>query len=198
LLAFGAGFAALVVVFAPFVAVAPGGVWRSVWGQASRPLQIESLGGAVLRTFGDPAIVATHGSLNVAGAGWLATVTTLAEIAALVALWAAFGRRPVDAQRLVRYSAAALCAFIAFGKVISPQFLIWLVPTVPLVRGRRGLAAVALLVAALVTTQVYFPARYFPYVYDGRLAWVVLLRDVLLVALLAVLSLPARARARSA
>ena len=190
--------AALVAVFAPFVAVAPRGVWHSVWGQASRPLQIESLGATVLRTFGHPTIVATHGSLNIAGKGWLATLTTLVELAVLVAIWAGFARGPAEPERLVRYSAAALCAFIAFGKVISPQFLIWLVPIVPLVRGRRGLAATALLVAVLFTTQVYFPARYFPFVYDGHLAWVVLLRDVLLVALLAVLSLPARERARSA
>ncbi len=63
----------------------------------------------------------------------------------IVALWLAFLRGPVDQDRLVRYSAACVCAFVAFGKVLSPQFLLWLVPFVPLVRGRRGLAATGLL-----------------------------------------------------
>ncbi len=91
----------------------------------------------------------------------------------------------------MRASAACLCAFIAFGKVLSPQFLIWLVPLVPLVRGRRGVAATALLAAALLDTLVWFPTRYFAYVYQAHLAWLVFARDLMLVALLGVLSLPA-------
>src|SRR5436309_3561982 len=38
----------VVVVFAPFLVLAPGGVGHSLWSQASRPLQIESLGAGVL------------------------------------------------------------------------------------------------------------------------------------------------------
>ena len=48
--------------------------------------------------------------------------------------------------------------------MLSPQYLIWLVPLVALVRGRRGIAAVALLVAALVATQAWFPDHYWAYV----------------------------------
>ena len=115
----------------------------------------------------------------------------------LLALWIAFARGPAVGERLVRYTAACLCAFVALGKVLSPQFLIWLVPLVPLVRGLRGLGACLLLAAALITTQVYFPQRYWEYIFHLHLAWVVLLRNLFLIALLATLSLPARARARS-
>jgi hypothetical protein len=100
-------------------------------------------------------------------------------------VWIAFARRPDD---LVRFSAAAIAAFIAFGKVLSPQFLIWLLPLVPLVRGRRGLTATALLAGALVLTQVWFPERYWQYVFDGSLAAVVVARDLMLVALVGVLA----------
>ncbi len=64
--------------------------------------------------------------------------------------------RPTASGSCAR-SAAAVCAFVAFGKVLSPQFLIWLVPLVPLVRGRRGLAAGGLLAAALVADAALVP-----------------------------------------
>ena len=109
----------------------------------------------------------------------------------------AFARGPAVDARLVRYSAACICTFVVLGKVLSPQFLIWLVPLVPLVRGRRGIAASLLLAAALVLTQVYFPKRYFEYISDLHLAWLVLLRNLVLVALLVTLSWPARGSERS-
>jgi uncharacterized membrane protein len=191
------GAALVVAVLLPFAIVAPGGLWHSISGQVSRPLQIESLAASLLTTFSHPRVILTHGSLNLAGQGTVAAVTSVVELVVLVALWVAFARGPATHDRFVRYAAACLCTFVALGKVLSPQFLIWLVPVVPLVRGLRGIVATALLAAALVVTQVYFPGRYWEYIFHLHLAWVVLLRDVLLVALLAVVSLPARERARS-
>jgi uncharacterized membrane protein len=191
------GLAVVVAALLPFAILAPGGLWHSLEGQASRPLQIESLAASFLTTFGQPKVVATHGSLNLAGHGTVAVATTALELAVLVALWIAFARGPAERERLLRYAAACICAFIALGKVLSPQFLIWLVPLVPLVRGRRGAAASMLLASALVMTQVFFPARYWEYIFHLHLAWLVLARNLVLVALMGLLSLPARARARS-
>ena len=143
-----------------------------------------------LTTFGKPLIVDSHGSQSIDGHGTLAALSSLCGAAVLVALWVAFARGAADRERFVRYAAACVCAFVAFGKVLSPQYLIWLVPLVALVRGRRGIAAVALLVAALVATQAWFPDHYWAYVDDLDRAWLVLLRNLLLVALVAVLSLP--------
>ena len=185
-----AGAAVVAAAFLPFVVLAPHGVWASLRGQASRPLQIESLGAALFTTFGHPRVISSHGSQNVAGHGAVAALAACAQVAALLALWIAFARGPATRERFLRYAAAAVCAFIAFGKVLSPQFLLWLIPLVPLVRGRRGVAATALLTAALVLTQVWFPQRYWDYVGSFHLAGVVLARDLVLVALLGVLVLP--------
>jgi len=182
----GAGVLAL--AFLPFLLLAAGGLWDSVSGQLSRPLQIESLGASLITTFGDPTVVTSHGSQNISGHGALEAAGTAIQVTALCGIWVAAWRSP---DELPRFAAAATAVFIAFGKVLSPQFLVWLVPLVPLVRGRRGLAATALLVAALLLTQAWFPRHYWDYVFNGDLAWVVLARDLVLVALVAVLALPA-------
>jgi len=189
------GIASAAAWFVPFAILAPHGLWDSLREQANRPLQIESLGGALAKTFSHPKLDFSHGSQNVAGYGWLASLLVAATAVSLVTLWIAFARGPIGDARLIRYCAATTCAVIAFGKVLSPQYLVWLIPLVPLVRGRRGYAATAVLAAGLLLTQGYFPWHYWGYAYDDRRAWVVLARDLSLVVLLAVLSFPALRRA---
>jgi hypothetical protein len=86
-------------------------------------------------------------------------------------------------------------AFVALGKVLSPQFLIWLVPVVVLA---RRWSANAMLAAALVLTQLWFPFRYWDLVreLDPRVSWLVLARDLVLVALVATLARVVREPAR--
>jgi hypothetical protein len=201
------GVAAVVVaaVVVPFLALAPHGVWESIVHQASRPLQIESLGSAVLLAAHDLGGLAltldsSHGSQNLGGSlpDAVGAVSSALLAAALVVTWLAAVRGPATAERLVQYAAASVVAFAAFGKVLSPQFLIWLIPLVPLVRGRRGLVASGLLALALLLTQVWFPIRYWDLVhFEAFPSWVLLARDLVLVALLAVLIAPAREPARS-
>ena len=194
---------ALAACYVPFALAAPHGVWHSISVQLSRPLQIESLGAASLvglhHLFGlGVSTVSGSGSQNLAGSGTgaIAIVQTALQVAALVATWVWFARGEASGERLTRASAAAIVAFVAFGKVLSPQFMIWLVPFVLLVRGRRGIATSGLLVASLVLTQLWFPFRYWDYAI-GFGAWpsaFVLLRDVALVALFATLLTDLRSR----
>jgi hypothetical protein len=187
---------ALIVL--PFVLLSPVGVWDSFTRQASRPLQIESLGSAFLlaahHLFGlEVTMKSGHGSQNLAGSlpDALAVAHTLVQAAVLVAIWVVFARGPADKERFILASAAALTAFVALGKVLSPQFLIWLVPFVPLVGGRRGVAASVLLAMAMIVTQLWFPFRYWDLVreFDQPASWLVLVRDLVLLGLLAVLAL---------
>jgi len=184
------GLAVAAIVFVPFALIAPHGLWHSVIAQASRPLQVESIGAAFLTTFGHPNVVTTHGSQNIAGHGAFGAALSVVGTLAVVATWWAFARGPATRERLVRYSVGAVCAFVAFDKVLSPQYLLWLIPLVPLVRGLRGVAATALLTVACVLTQVWFPQRYFAYADEFHLAWVVLARDLVLVALFGLLVAP--------
>ena len=194
----GTSVAAIAVVMLPFVAVAPGGVWNSVVRQTTRPLQIESLGAALLvashHVLGTgAAMVSSHGSQNLGGtaANVVGVLQTVAQVGVLLVLWIWFARRHRSREELVQACAAAAVAFVALGKVVSPQFMIWLIPFVPLVRKR---AAAALFVVALALTQAWFPQRYWDYAlgFDGTTTAIVLGRDLVLLALLGVLLTPDR------
>ena len=71
-----AGLAAAVIlaIFLPFVILSPGGVWDSLRTQLDRPLQVESLGSALLLAAHHAFAVGvtaetSHGSQNLAGSG---------------------------------------------------------------------------------------------------------------------------------
>ena len=184
------GGAVLAACVLPFLVLAPGGLIHSFGEQAARAIQIESTAGALLMTIAHPPEFISLSSMSIGGNQAWAVVSTLLELVVLAALWVGFARGPATPDRLVRFAAASVLAFVTLGKVLSPQFLIWLVPLVPLVRGRRGLAATALLAGALGATLWYFPLHYHEVV-DQHLAWLVLVRDLVLLAALAVLGLPA-------
>ena len=207
LVGLGIFLAVIAVIVLPFLVLSPGGVAHSLTTQLGRPLQIESLGAGLLLVAHQlglyaPHVVSTHGSQNLSGAlpDALGVLLTILQAAALVAVWIAFARGRADRERLLCAATAAVVAFVAFGKVLSPQFLIWLIPLVPLVAGGTGVTACWLFAAALVTTQIWFPHRYWDVVDLNAVAVLVLLRDLLLVALFAVLLRairPGSAEARS-
>ena len=195
--------AVLAACFLPFVALSPHGMWASIARQLGRPLQIESLGASVLlvahHLFGIVLVPDwSHGSNNLVGgaAHGLALEQSVLQVGAILAVWIAFAHGAPEADRLLRTSAVAVCAFIALGKVISPQYLAWLLPLVPLVRGRRGLAAGSLLLLAMALTQGWFPYRYRGLVdhADPLAVALVFARNLVLLALLAVLAWPTRLR----
>lgn len=184
-------FAAGALVTLPFAVLGPGGFRFTTLQQLKRPLQIESLGGSLLLVadrlgVADVDVVNSYGSHNVAGPAGIAVagLQLLLLAAALVAVWALFAHGPRDDSRLLAAAAASLAAFVAFGKVLSPQYLIWLAPVVPLAAAPVWLPG---FFAAAVLTQLWFPDRYGELVTGGDVAWIVLARNVVLVLLFAAL-----------
>ncbi len=196
--------APVVLAYLPFFVLAPDGVLDSLGRQAGRPLQIESLGAGVLlalhHAFGVGLDWASgSGSQNLTGAGAdaLGVLQGVAQAVAVALVWVGFSRGPATTERLVRYAAAAVVAFVALSRVLSPQFLVWVLFLVPLVGGPRRRATLVLTAAACALTAIWFPVRYWELVFefDPLASWLVLVRGLTLLALLAALTWPARERA---
>jgi len=155
-------------------------------------LQIESLGAAVLLALHHAvgvglAWASGSGSQNLTGtaAAVAAGATVLLGVLAIVLTWLRFWRGDAGSNaRFARYAAAAVTAFVAFGKVTSPQFLVWLLAAVVLVPGRRGALAAGFLLVACGLTRLWFPRTYWDLVkhFDPTASWLLLGRDLLLVA----------------
>ncbi|MBA2385360.1 MAG: DUF2029 domain-containing protein [Actinobacteria bacterium] len=190
--------AAVALVMLPFAVLGPGGLKHSVWIHLRRGLHIESLAASVL-TAADRLGLYTarvfHGfAVEITGTlpSLAAAASTLLQLAALAAVWVVFARGEPTRQRVITASAAAVTAFVVFGKVLSPQFMIWLVPLVALV---PGVTPAVLVVVAAALTRGFFPERYGGVTHVGRETWLVLGRNVVLVALfVALLRLLARER----
>jgi len=186
LLAFGAVVAA---VFVPFALVAGEGLRESLEAQSGRALQLESLGGAILAAadrlglYDATVVTGSTAALSRDLAGGLpdavAVASSVLQAAAVVAVaWFFAVRGRASGERLVIAAAATLVGFLAFSRFISPQYLVWLLPLVPIAR----LAPAALAAAAMVLAQLWF------FHYGGvfaleRIVWLVVVRDALLVAL---------------
>jgi uncharacterized membrane protein len=183
--------AALAAAFVPFAVLAPGAVGNNLLELLRRPLQIESLGSSLLlaaHRLGayEPTVNSHYNSQNLGGAlpSVVATLSSIAALAAVATVVVLFTRSPEPIDRLLLATAAAVTAVVALGKILSPQFLIWLVPLVAMV---PSVAAYTLLLAAMILTHVWFPSRYGELVALESVSWFVVLRNVVILALLAVL-----------
>ena len=183
--------AAAVVV--PFAAYDLHGVASSFRSQAERGLQVESLGASLLLAADrlglyDARVVETTG---VAGRNLSGSLPDAVAVAALVleglavlATWLLYTRVRDARARLPLAFAAAVAGFLAFTKVFSPQYLVWLVPLVVLAGSWAALSLTAL---SLVIAQTWF----FHYHALFQLAWptwLLLVRDLLVLGVFLVLA----------
>jgi Glycosyltransferase family 87 len=177
----------LVLLHLPFLVVGPGGVRFSYWLQVRRGLESESLGAGVLLVLHRIGLIGVTlrdeapGSRDLVGTlpAVVAALSTAALLAAIVVLWLRY-----RGDRLAA-AAAAVTAFVAFDKVLSPQYVTWLVPLVPAVSIDCALG----LALVLMLTRLEWNRFIRPHGSVGHwgdvLSWWVLARDVALLTLLA-------------
>ena len=157
--------ATIAVVALAAVAASPDGAADAVRYHLDRPVQIESSPAMLVLGLdaigvGDAVSVSSHRSDGVLHDAADALSSLMAGIlVGIVALLAArSGRTP---RELVVATLAGTVAFAVFGKVLSPQFVIWALPLGALAFAWRSYALAAAIAASAVLTQIEFPAHYF-------------------------------------
>ncbi|HWI70381.1 MAG TPA: hypothetical protein VNT55_00385 [Baekduia sp.] len=167
-----------------------------------RPVQIESTAATVLEitggshVTGDPIVHDRFKSNGLDGgaADAVALLSSLVALAVgLAVLWLAARRPTIDA--LVVAALAITLAFVVFSKVLSPQYMVWLLPLAAAAAGRGARLGPALVALGSLATQLWFPARYFDVVYQHT--WAVVAVGVRNALLLLALAATVRALARS-
>ena len=185
----GAFVIAAAVLTLPFVALAPGGVGFSFWTQLKRHLQSESLGASIMLAGSKlgihhvTLINGAPGSVDLGGraADVVGVVSSLVAIALTLFVARLYWRGANDDARLVTAFAAVVTAFTVFGKVLSPQYLTWLVPLVPLAVGRKGGYAALAFLASLALTQPEYIVDKYGLRAQNWTIWALLLRNGALV-----------------
>ena len=176
----------------PFMLVGPRGIGHVARVLVERPLQVESLGASFLlaaHRLGayEPTIYLSFAqSWDLAGpaAKVVAAVSSLLAAAALVAVWYLFARGPRGPRELLLAFTAAVLAFVTFGKVFSPQYLVWVAAIVPLTFGRIRTFALSAAVTAFVLTMYVYQWGYPDLLVAGHTSWVMVARNAVMVALL--------------
>jgi hypothetical protein len=168
------------------------GAANAVEYHVDRPVQIESLPATVLNAVeeaGGRAPVPNHshrsdGLTHPAADAITAGFLVLLAIAVMTLTVAAARLEDVRGLGLVALTGAAAVA--TFGKVLSPQFMLWLVPLAAVAWAWGMYALGVVTTAAIAVTLVWFPDRYFDLVdRDDELLAAVAGRNVLLLLMLA-------------
>jgi hypothetical protein len=194
-----AGLVVVAVVVVPLALLGPSGLWDSVAYHLDRPLQLESTGAAYLMGMrllaGVPlAVESSFGSQGLAGAApdlmallsTIVLVVLITAVALTVLRLLATQPPSADSAIFIAAIAATTLALIVGGKVLSPQFLVWMLPGALLVSGRFGWTSVGLAALALVMTQAYFPHSYWQLVaLQPTEMFLLVMRNAVLIGLLA-------------
>ena len=149
-------FAAVVVAgWAPFAVLSHGGVYNSVAFQVDRHLEFESVGASVLSVVDRPVhVYFESGSWSVRGsaANGVAVFQSTLQIVLVLLVALAYRRSKRRPSDLIAAASATVAVAAVAGKVLSPQYLLWLAPFAVLC---DGVALVCFAVACVASRGLF-------------------------------------------
>lgn len=188
--------ATCLVVFIPFIAADPGSLSSLLDYHTQRGIQLESSYSSLALFAGNLGWTSIQldfsaGSWNATGplADTLSTVSTyLLPFLLLVSYWFIYRRIKPGSLRISDMGTHSLLiveVVLIASKVLSPQYLIWLIPLIPLITGLRyGIRAVFIVIGGL--TYYIFPWYYLELIdLESAPIYILLARNILLILLAA-------------
>ncbi len=159
---YAAFFAILALFFTPPLLLASEGFIKSFAYQTDRGLQVESLAASVLMKLGWVGRTGfDYGAIEVRGRGVeLASSLSFPLSAGLILITALimyreYRRGRLGVEQYPRYAAALILAYMLGSRVLSPQYMLWLLPLVPLAgRGFARIGISAVFLAACGVTRL--------------------------------------------
>ncbi len=183
------------MAFLPFLIAGPGSLLSLLDYHALRGVQLESVYSGLLLMANKLGLITIElefsaGSWNVASplADTLAVISTFVLAASLLlSYWLIYRRIAPGEYCILEMAACCLLAcsvMLITNKVLSPQYLIWLLPLLPLLSGRLRYGAWAIFIMAGMLTYYIFPLNYFGLMaLEPGAVTILFLRNVLLVVL---------------
>lgn len=210
--------AVVLVISLPLLIVDASGYWESISYHLDRGLHSESSYGSLLlvgKLMGLTDLTSgfSYGSWNLNSplADNLAHAATYVTFGLLAFAYGMYARRlwqkPGDEfvemrggemQSLLRYAALSVMIMLLASKLLSPQFLIWLCPLLPLVIVRWRYALPVLILIIGVITQYIYPYHYLEF--EALVPHTIVLlavRNFLLMVMAVVMLLPLRSQLAS-
>jgi len=186
--------------------LSPSGFLNSFTYQTGRGLQLESTYASillVLKAFGltSLAVDSASGAFGVTSslANILAEISPLIICFSLIATYWLFCRaqkgnistkskfsvlNPLDAAGIVKYSFLSILVLIITNKVLSPQYLIWLYPMVPLLAEGKKMITRTIFIALGIITYFIYPVYYDALIGGANFAiGLLFIRNILMIVL---------------
>jgi uncharacterized membrane protein len=169
------------VITVPCILLSPGGFWDSFSYHTQRPLQIESTYASIIELLSafklfTIDITNSFGSTNVTGhvPDMLAKISFGVMVLSLLAIYWSIYRSlkkgQINGQNwsvganettfTIKYCLMAVLVFILTCKVFSPQYIIWLLPLIPLITQKSKNVIWLLFVMVGIMTFFIFPQYY--------------------------------------
>jgi uncharacterized membrane protein len=194
----------IVIVLLPFIIISFSSIWHLVNYHSQRGIQLESVYSSFLLIADKLGLISiglvmNFGSWNLESqlADTLATISAfVTTLFLLLAYWFIYRQIKPGKSQFTRIGAYALLITVVVlvcGKVLSPQYLIWLIPFIPLIVGPLRNTLMVIFMATGWLTYLIFPVYYLPLIalrVDSVI--ILLIRNIMLILLAVITAISLR------